>query len=136
MRITPSRATTHVPSITAHVESLYWAGNLNLASRDLPCIPSVLFEVHLGLNCQPLALVPNEPAHPPSDRPGRRRGGDTNVSWYEAQDLEVLKAGNNEILEIQPEISLFGSLKNVDVRVLLISSIVTSSYWISYITTN
>lgn len=97
------------------VYSFVRAGNLNLASRDLPCIPSILFEVHLGVTPEPLALVPNEPAHPPNDRPGRRRGGNNNVSWYEAQDLEVLKAGNNEILEIQPEISLFGSLKHIDV---------------------
>lgn len=76
----------------------------------------MLFDIHLGVTPEPLALVPNEPVLPPNDKPGRRRGGDTNVSWYEAQDLEVIKAGNNEILEIQPEISLFGSLKNIDVR--------------------
>lgn len=45
----------------------------------------------------------------------RRKGGQNAPSWYEAQDLEILKAWSNEILELQPEISMFGSLKTVDV---------------------
>ena len=55
-----------------------------------------------------------------SDDPAssRRRGAsDSGPSWYEAQDLEVLKAWSNEIAEIQPEISMFGSLRSIDVRV-------------------
>ena len=47
-------------------------------------------------------------------RRGGRRDG---PSWFEAQDLHVIKAWNNEIIEIQPEISLFGSLKVIDVRI-------------------
>lgn len=39
-------------------------------------------------------------------------------TWYDAQDLEVLKAWSNEILEVQAEISMFGSLKTFDVCIL------------------
>lgn len=45
----------------------------------------------------------------------RRESSQSTPSWYEAQDLEVLKAWSNEIMEIQPEISMFGSLKTIDV---------------------
>lgn len=45
----------------------------------------------------------------------KRNGSENGPSWYEAQDLEMLKAWSNEILEIQPEIFMFGSLKNIDV---------------------
>ncbi|KAF8905748.1 hypothetical protein CPB84DRAFT_1891013 [Gymnopilus junonius] len=48
---------------------------------------------------------------------GRRRGGDK-PAWFEAQDLTVLKAWNNDIQEIQHEISLFGSLKTIDLSLL------------------
>jgi hypothetical protein len=92
-------------------------GSLNLATRSLPCIPSALFEVHLGITPDPLKSVPNEPILPPSapaDVP--RRGKRDNPAWFEAQDLQVLKVWNNDIQEIQHEISLFGSLKTVDVR--------------------
>jgi len=68
-----------------------------------------------------LKSVPKEPpigttsdATTAPRRGGRRDG----PSWFEAQDLHVIKAWNNEIIEIQPEISLFGSLKVVDVRIL------------------
>ena len=97
-------------------------GALNLASRDLPCLPSALFEIHLGIKPEPLKSVPVEPPISTSTTDeistGRRRGGQSNApSWYEAQDLEVLKAWSNEIVEIQPEISMFGSLKTVDVSI-------------------
>ncbi|KAF9810016.1 hypothetical protein IEO21_07171 [Rhodonia placenta] len=47
----------------------------------------------------------------------RRRGNRSDApSWYEAQDLQVLKAWSNEIVEIQPEISMFGSLKTIDLH--------------------
>lgn len=92
---------------------------MNISSRALPCIPSALFEIHLGVTPDPLKSVPTEPAigtspDPPA-KPGRGRR-DGNPSWFEAQDLHVIKAWNNEIIEIQPEISLFGSLKVIDVR--------------------
>lgn len=96
-------------------------GAINLASRALPCLPSALFEIHLGITPEPLMSVPVEPpiTTGTSDdiSASRRRGGTSSgPSWYEAQDLEVLKAWTNEIVEIQPEISMFGSLKTIDVR--------------------
>lgn len=89
-------------------------GSINLSIRSLPCLPSALFEIHLGINPDPLKSVPIEPSIGTTvDTPATsRRGG---PSWFEAQDLTVLKAWHNEIIEIQPEISLFGSLKTVDV---------------------
>lgn len=69
-----------------------------------------------------LASVTEEPALPPPDdkATSRRRGGRDVPAWYDAQDLHVLKAGNNDIIEIQPEISMFGSLKNIDVSLAFI----------------
>jgi hypothetical protein len=98
-------------------------GAVNLASRALPCLPSALFEIHLGIKPEPLKLVPVEPPITTGTADdvsaSRRRGENPNSpSWYEAQDLEVLKAWSNEILEIQPEISMFGSLKTVDVSII------------------
>lgn len=91
---------------------------MNLSSRDLPCIPSALFEIHLGITPDPLKSVEQEPSIETSpdllaksDRPSRR-------DW-EAQDLHVIKAWNNDIVEIQHEISLFGSLKVIDVSILI-----------------
>ena len=99
-----------------------FSGALNLASRSLPCIPSALFEIHLGIKPEPLKLVPVEPpiTTSSSDDPSaarRRADNHKGPSWYEAQDLEILKAWSNEIVEIQPEISMFGSLKTIDVRI-------------------
>jgi hypothetical protein len=74
-----------------------------------------LFEIHLSVTPEPLTLVKVEPL-PPPDLTARRRRGNTEVSWYDAQDLVVIHAGNNDILEVQHEISLFGSLKTIDVR--------------------
>lgn len=96
-------------------ERSLWKGSLNLATRDLPCLPSALFEIHLGLTPDALKSVPNEPTLPPSEpKPSRR--GTSKTAWFEAQDLTVLKAWKNEIQEVQHEISLFGSLKTIDVR--------------------
>jgi hypothetical protein len=89
-----------------------------VTSRDLPCLPPELFEIHLGIQPEPLKLVPDVAPLPPSNSAASRRRGDTAVSWYEQQDLEVIRAGDNEIVEIQPEISMFGSLKIVDVSYL------------------
>lgn len=95
-------------------------GAINLASRALPCLPSALFEIHLGIKPEPLKSVPVEPpiTTGTSDdvSASRTRAGTySGPSWYEAQDLEVIKAWSNEILEIQPELSMFGSLKTIDV---------------------
>src|ERR1700676_281152 len=93
-------------------------GSINLSIRSLPCLPSALFEIHLGVTPGPLKSVPEEPSiGTTADTPARaRRGGrGDGPSWFEAQDLTIIKAWNNEIVEIQPDISLFGSLKTIDV---------------------
>lgn len=120
------------------LERFLWhlKGSLNLATRSLPCLPSILFEIHLGLTPDPLKSVPNEPPYPASEsKPGRRRGGDT-PAWFEAQDLTVLKVWNNDIQEIQHEISLFGSLKTVDVRLLFSGLMPRVDHISSYIKTS
>jgi hypothetical protein len=89
-------------------------GSLNIASRGLPCIPSALFELHLSVTPDELASVPDEPPLP--EKPSRR-GTSNSTTWYDQQDLTFLRARNNQIVEIQHEISLFGSLKTIDVRV-------------------
>ncbi|KAF8895987.1 hypothetical protein BD779DRAFT_1466031 [Infundibulicybe gibba] len=93
-------------------------GSVNIATRSLPCIPSALFEIHLGLTPDKLKSVPDEPPLPPATAQGGRKR-DT-PAWFEAQDLQVLKAWNNDIIEIQHEISLFGSLKFLDASRILI----------------
>ncbi|CAL1717370.1 unnamed protein product [Somion occarium] len=82
---------------------------------------SALFEIHLGITPEPLKLVPVEPpiTNATSDEPttSRRKGtSHQGPSWYEAQDLEIIKAWSNEIVEVQPEINMFGSLKTIDLH--------------------
>uniref|UniRef100_A0A0W0FAR1 Leucine-rich repeat-containing protein 40 n=1 Tax=Moniliophthora roreri TaxID=221103 RepID=A0A0W0FAR1_MONRR len=106
-------------SVRETIERGRSSGSVNLSSRSLTCIPSGLFEIHLNVTPAPLKSVPNEPPLPPADpvsevKRGNRRG--ENPAWFEAQDLQTLKAWNNEIIEIQPEISMFGSLKVVDLH--------------------
>jgi hypothetical protein len=56
--------------------------------------------------------VPDEPLLP--EKPGKKINyGST--TWYDQQDLTFLRARNNQIVEIQTEIFLFGSLKTIDV---------------------
>ncbi|KAF9493344.1 RNI-like protein [Pleurotus eryngii] len=107
------------------IERAKSTGSVNFAARSLPCIPSGLFEIHLGVTPERLASVTEEPALPPPDdkATSRRRGGRDVPAWYDAQDLHVLKAGNNDIIEIQPEISMFGSLKNIDLHKNRIASL-------------
>ncbi|KAF5382229.1 hypothetical protein D9615_004263 [Tricholomella constricta] len=115
-------------SVRETIERARSTGSLNLATRSLPCIPSALFEIHLGITPDPLKSVPNEPSLPPSapsDAP-RRGGKRDNPAWFEAQDLQVLKIWNNEIVEVQHEISLFGSLKTVDLHQNKIASLPSS----------
>ncbi|KAF8626939.1 hypothetical protein AX17_006439 [Amanita inopinata Kibby_2008] len=105
-------------SLRQTIERARSTGSINIATRSLPCLPSALFEIHLGVTPESLKSVPNEPPLPPPSsvelQSATRRN--TNPSWFEAQDLQVLKAWNNEIVEIQHEISLFGSLKTVDLH--------------------
>ncbi|OJA08474.1 hypothetical protein AZE42_02852, partial [Rhizopogon vesiculosus] len=106
-------------SVKETIERARSIGSINLSSRSLPCLPSALFEIHLGVTPDPLKSVHAEPSiSSPTDaatspkRAGQREG----PAWFEAQDLHVIKAWNNEIVEIQHEISLFGSLKMVDLH--------------------
>ncbi|KIJ66849.1 hypothetical protein HYDPIDRAFT_174179 [Hydnomerulius pinastri MD-312] len=103
-------------SVKETIERARSTGSINLASRSLPCLPSALFEIHLGVKPDVLKSVPQEPPMAASDAPGKRPGQRDGPAWFEAQDLQVLKAWNNEIIEIQHEISLFGSLKTVDLH--------------------
>ncbi|KIY74288.1 hypothetical protein CYLTODRAFT_448050 [Cylindrobasidium torrendii FP15055 ss-10] len=95
-------------SVKETVERARSTGLLNLATRNLPCIPSILFEAHLNVTPEPLQSVPEEPPYGVDSR--------KNAAWYEGQDLKTIKMGNNEVVEIQPEISLFGSLKSLDMH--------------------
>ncbi|TFK82114.1 hypothetical protein K466DRAFT_648134 [Polyporus arcularius HHB13444] len=103
-------------SIKETIERGRSSGAINLSSRDLPCIPSALFEIHLGITPEPLKSAPVEPPIGSSGANARQTSNQNGPSWYEAQDLEILKAWSNEIQEIQPEISMFGSLKIIDLR--------------------
>ncbi|KAI0787291.1 hypothetical protein C8Q74DRAFT_1195878 [Fomes fomentarius] len=101
-------------SIKESIERARSSGAINLSSRDLPCLPSALFEIHLGITPEPLKSVSVEP--PIGESNARWKANGDAPSWYDAQDLEVLKAWSNEIIEIQAEISMFGSLKTVDLH--------------------
>lgn len=92
------------------------SGTLNISARSLPCLPSSLFEVHLGVQPERLEGI----LEPSTDDGSISKGQDRSngPSWYDAQDLQTLKAWDNEISKIQPEISLFGSLKTVEVSYL------------------
>lgn len=72
-----------------------------------------MFEIHLGVTPAPLPSV-TEPDYPEENSPKKMKQGRQQPSWFEAQDLVVLKARSNEIVELQPELSLFGSLKTID----------------------
>lgn len=60
--------------------------------------------------------MPNEPPLPQNDPAVAQKRATKDINWYDAKDLEVIKAWNNKIVELQPELSLFGSLKTLDVR--------------------
>ncbi|KAI9454404.1 L domain-like protein [Lactarius psammicola] len=100
-------------SIRETIQRARSSGSLNIASRDLPCIPSALFEIHLSVTPDKLASVPEEPPLP--EKPSRRATSNS-TTWYDQQDLTFLRARNNQIVEIQHEISLFGSLKTIDLQ--------------------
>ncbi|TFY66075.1 hypothetical protein EVG20_g5010, partial [Dentipellis fragilis] len=102
-------------SIRETIERAQNSGNINLSSRSLVCLPSALFEIHLGVKPEKLQLVPEEPPLPEGGRKKPTNGASA-PSWFEQRDLETLKAWSNEIVEIQPEISLFGSLKTIDLH--------------------
>lgn len=85
-----------------------------LTSRELTRIPSYLFESHLALTPEPLPNSPPEVVEPEVPSKVKRSGKTT---WYEQVDLTSLKVWDNAIIELQPELSLFGSLKVLDVSV-------------------
>lgn len=97
---------------------MHYTGTLNLSSRSLSSPPTALFEIHLGITPEPLQLAPKETEETLYAGKTKERA---QTAWFEAVDLTVLKLRDNIILEIQPEISLFGSLKTLDVRNGLIS---------------
>ncbi|KAF8558133.1 hypothetical protein OG21DRAFT_1289188 [Imleria badia] len=103
-------------SVKEAIERARGTGSINLSSRSLPCLPSALFEIHLRVKPDVLKSVPQEPPIGSSEAPEKRPGQRGGPAWFEAQDLQVLKAWNNEVVEIQHEISLFGSLKSVDLH--------------------
>ncbi|KAG2149050.1 uncharacterized protein EDB93DRAFT_1143334 [Suillus bovinus] len=106
-------------SVKETIERARSTGAINLSSRSLPCIPSALFEIHLGVTPDPLKSVASEPPISSSTDiscSSRQAGQREGPAWFEAQDLHVLKAWNNDIVEIQHEISLFGSLKTIDLH--------------------
>ncbi|KAI6125091.1 hypothetical protein EDD16DRAFT_487996 [Pisolithus croceorrhizus] len=110
-------------SVKETIERARSTGTLNLASRSLPCLPSALFEIHLGITPDPLESVVQEPSITSTESPSKRQTQRSGPAWFEAQDLQVLKAWCNEIAEIQHEISLFGSLKVVDLHQNKISTL-------------
>ena len=95
---------------------IVFSGVLELSSRTLKCLPSCLFEIHLGVNAAPLKSVEASDLDPP-ESPVRRQPAKKQNTYFDSQDLEVLKARSNEIVELQPELALFGSLKTVDVSI-------------------
>ncbi|KAH8112006.1 RNI-like protein, partial [Phellopilus nigrolimitatus] len=121
-------------SIRETVERARSTGNFNISSRSLVCIPSCLFEVHLGVTPKPLDSV-TEPDYPVDDAPKRNRQNKQQPSWFEAQDLMVLKARSNEIVALQPELSLFGSLKVVDLHNNRLSTLPASLSILACLTT-
>lgn len=126
-------------TIRVTIERARSTGTLNLSSRALKCIPISLFEIHLGIKPEPLSLVSEADADPGVTtaelrRRAKQQEGGQPVSWFEAQDLQVVKARSNEIVELHPEISLFGSLRIIDVRpsrrlrLFILSNLSTYSY--------
>jgi hypothetical protein len=87
-------------------------GSIVLTSRELTRIPSYLFESHLSLTPEPLPNSPPEVVEPEVPTKIKRS---TKTTWYEQADLTSLKVWDNAIIELQPELSLFGSLKVLDV---------------------
>jgi hypothetical protein len=92
-----------------------FTGAVNLSARSLSCLPPSLFEVHLGITPDPLksAIINHDDETLPTHTVAKPSKAST--PWFAAQDLTTLKAFTNDIVEIQHEISLFGSLKVVDV---------------------
>lgn len=63
-------------------------------SRQLSFLPTSIFTLHLGITPAPLSEVSLDSKSPVDDAP-------SGVNRWEAMDLSVLRAGDNEIVEIQ-----------------------------------
>jgi hypothetical protein len=72
----------------------------------------------LAVTPEPLKDAPPEVIEPEAPSKIRRTGS---TAWYEQVDLTTLKLFQNSIVELQPELSLFGSLKILDVRSMVLS---------------
>ncbi|KAG9008845.1 hypothetical protein FRB94_012814 [Tulasnella sp. JGI-2019a] len=96
------------PNVKQVVERARESGNLNLTSRELTYLPTCLFVMHLNVTPEPL---PGQPADSPdANTPSRH------LAYYEIIDLTSIKAPLNNIAQLQPEISLFGGLKHLDLH--------------------
>lgn len=71
-----------------------------------------MFEVHLGVTPEPLKDVPKESEEVLLTGKTKER---EEIPWFEVVDLTVMKLRDNIILQLQPEISLFGSLRTLEV---------------------
>ncbi|KAG8937234.1 hypothetical protein FRC02_000003 [Tulasnella sp. 418] len=94
-------------SLKDTIERARTSGTLNISSRSLSILPINLFTIHLGIEpeCSPSG---QQDIHPEDKVPS------TILPYYQVVDLVTLKARNNIISSIQPELSLFGSLKFLD----------------------
>lgn len=92
---------------------------INLAARDLTRLPTYLFESHLSVTPEPLLDSPPEVEEPEPVGKAKKSKG---TAWYEQVDLTALKAPDNLIVELQPELALFGSLKIIDVSTVYSSN--------------
>ncbi|KIM33114.1 hypothetical protein M408DRAFT_325938 [Serendipita vermifera MAFF 305830] len=100
-------------SIRDTIDRAKSSGSIALTARDLTRIPSYLFESHLGVTPEPLQDAPPEVVEPEAPSKIKKSG---NTAWYEQVDLTTLKLWHNSIVELQPELSLFGSLKVLDLH--------------------
>lgn len=93
-------------SVKESIERARETGSLNLTSRSLSYIPTSLFSIHLSVD--PELLLGQTASSQEESTPHRQ------LAYYEVADLTSLKARDNTITTLQPEISLFGSLKVLD----------------------
>ncbi|KAG8864816.1 hypothetical protein FRB96_003402 [Tulasnella sp. 330] len=96
------------PNVKQVVERARESGNLNLTSRDLLHLPTCLFSMHLNVTPEPLPGAASDP--PDWNTPSRH------LAYYEIVDLTTIKAPLNSIAQLQPEISLFGGLRHLDLH--------------------
>ena len=82
-----------------------------MSARELNQLPPGLFTIYLGVEAEPLPLGEISSGRISSaedTKPSKH------LAYYEVVDLTVLKARDNSISLLQPELSLFGGLKTLD----------------------